>query len=116
MNISELVKSKRFWAAAATIAVVVLKDKTPLTEDQIQQLAQGSDPGDWPNLADSRSSALSGVQSESAQRQVLSQPGAERDFPHQWQRSRVRPAFYGVDACQVRSEVDGPFAVDGWRI
>jgi hypothetical protein len=38
MNISELVKSKRFWAAAATIAVVVLKDRVPLSEDQIQQL------------------------------------------------------------------------------
>jgi hypothetical protein len=38
MNIGELVKSKRFWAAAATIAVVVLKDRVPLSEDQIQQL------------------------------------------------------------------------------
>jgi hypothetical protein len=38
MKIGDLLKSKRFWAAAATIAVVVLKDKTPLTEDQIQQL------------------------------------------------------------------------------
>jgi len=38
MNIGDLFKSKRFWAAAATIAVVVLKDKTPLTDDQIQQL------------------------------------------------------------------------------
>jgi hypothetical protein len=38
MNISELFKSKRFWAAAATIAVVVLKDRVPLTEDQIQEL------------------------------------------------------------------------------
>ena len=38
MNICDLIKSKRFWAAAATIAVVVLKDKTPLTEEQIQQL------------------------------------------------------------------------------
>jgi hypothetical protein len=38
MNIGELVKSKRFWAAAATIAVVVLKDRLPLTEDQIQEL------------------------------------------------------------------------------
>jgi hypothetical protein len=38
MNISELFKSKRFWAAAATIAVVVLKDRVPLSEDQIQQL------------------------------------------------------------------------------
>jgi hypothetical protein len=38
MNLSELFKSKRFWAAAATIAVVVLKDRLPLTEDQIQEL------------------------------------------------------------------------------
>jgi hypothetical protein len=38
MNIGELVKSKRFWAAAATIAVVVFKDRLPLTEDQIQEL------------------------------------------------------------------------------
>ena len=38
MNISELVKSKRFWAAAATIAVVIFKDRLPLTEDQIQEL------------------------------------------------------------------------------
>ena len=33
-----LFKSKRFWVAAAAIAVVVLKDKVPLTEDQIQVL------------------------------------------------------------------------------
>jgi hypothetical protein len=38
MNISELFKSKRFWAAAATVAVVVLKDRLPLSEDQIQEL------------------------------------------------------------------------------
>jgi hypothetical protein len=38
MKLGELVKSKRFWAAAATIAVVVLKDRVPLSEDQIQQL------------------------------------------------------------------------------
>ena len=38
MNIGELVKSKRFWAAAATIAVVILKDRVPLSEDQIQEL------------------------------------------------------------------------------
>jgi hypothetical protein len=38
MNLSELFKSKRFWAAAATIAVVVLKDRLPLSEDQIQEL------------------------------------------------------------------------------
>jgi hypothetical protein len=33
-----LFKSKRFWVAAAAIAVVVLKDKVPLSEDQIQVL------------------------------------------------------------------------------
>lgn len=33
-----LFKSKRFWVAAAAIAVVVLKDKVPLSEDQIQLL------------------------------------------------------------------------------
>ena len=38
MNISELFKSKRFWAAAATVAVVVLKDRVPISEDQIQEL------------------------------------------------------------------------------
>jgi hypothetical protein len=36
--LSELVKSKRFWAAAAMIAVVVLKDKVPLDEQQISNL------------------------------------------------------------------------------
>jgi hypothetical protein len=34
----DLLKSKRFWAAAAVVAVVVLKGKVPLTEEQIQQL------------------------------------------------------------------------------
>lgn len=38
MNFQELLKSKRFWATAASIAVVLFKDKLPLTEDQIQQL------------------------------------------------------------------------------
>jgi hypothetical protein len=38
MNIGELVKSKRFWASVGTIAVVVFKDRVPLSEDQIQQL------------------------------------------------------------------------------
>jgi hypothetical protein len=33
-----LFKSKRFWVAAAAVAVVVLKDKVPLSEDQIQLL------------------------------------------------------------------------------
>ena len=38
MKLDGLLKSKRFWAAAAVVAVVVLKDKTPLTDDQIQQI------------------------------------------------------------------------------
>ena len=38
MNISELFKSKRFWAAAAMVAVVILKDRVPISEDQIQEL------------------------------------------------------------------------------
>lgn len=38
MNFQELLKSKRFWATAASIAVVLFKDKLPLTEEQIQQL------------------------------------------------------------------------------
>jgi hypothetical protein len=33
-----LFKSKRFWVSLAAVAVVVLKDKVPLTEDQIQIL------------------------------------------------------------------------------
>lgn len=38
MDLQNLLKSKRFWAAAASVAVVVLKDKVPLTEDQISLL------------------------------------------------------------------------------
>ena len=38
MKLDVLLKSKRFWAAAAVVAVVILKDKTPLTEQQIQEL------------------------------------------------------------------------------
>ena len=38
MKLDGLLKSKRFWAAAAVAAVVILKDKTPLTEQQIQEL------------------------------------------------------------------------------
>ena len=33
-----LIKSKRFWACAAVIAVIVLKDKVPLSEQQITEL------------------------------------------------------------------------------
>ncbi len=36
MKLDGLLKSKRFWAAAAVVAVIVLKDKTPLSDDQIQ--------------------------------------------------------------------------------
>jgi uncharacterized protein (DUF2062 family) len=35
MDLQGLFKSKRFWAAAAAVAVVALRDKIPLTEDQI---------------------------------------------------------------------------------
>ena len=35
---NSLIKSRRFWASVASIAVVVLKDKLPLTEDQITGL------------------------------------------------------------------------------
>ena len=35
MDLQALLKSKRFWAAVASIAVVVLEDKVPLTKDQI---------------------------------------------------------------------------------
>lgn len=38
MKLDGLLKSKRFWAAAAVVAVIVLKDKTPLSEEQIQLL------------------------------------------------------------------------------
>lgn len=34
----ELFKSKRFWLAAASVAVVIFRDKVPLTDDQISQL------------------------------------------------------------------------------
>lgn len=36
MKLDGLLKSKRFWIAAASIAVIVLEDKVPLTKDQIQ--------------------------------------------------------------------------------
>jgi hypothetical protein len=38
MNLGELVKSKRFWAALAMVITAILKDRVPLSEDQIQQL------------------------------------------------------------------------------
>jgi len=34
--LNDLVKSKRFWAAVAGIAVVVLKDKLPIALDEQQ--------------------------------------------------------------------------------
>jgi hypothetical protein len=36
MNLQELFKSKRFWAAIASVAAIVLKDKLPISEDQLQ--------------------------------------------------------------------------------
>ena len=36
--LDKLFKSKRFWAAAAGIAVVVLKDRLPFTDDQISTM------------------------------------------------------------------------------
>jgi hypothetical protein len=35
MNLNGLFQSKRFWAAAASVAVIVLQDRLPLTPDQI---------------------------------------------------------------------------------
>lgn len=35
---NSLIKSRRFWAAVASIAVVVLKDRLPLTEEQITNI------------------------------------------------------------------------------
>lgn len=36
--LSDLLKSKRFWAAVAGIAAVVLKDNLPIPEDQLTNL------------------------------------------------------------------------------
>jgi len=36
--LSDLIKSKRFWAAVAGVASVVLKDKLPIPEDQLTNL------------------------------------------------------------------------------
>jgi len=38
MKLDSLLKSKRFWAVAASVAVVVFKDKLPLTEVQINEI------------------------------------------------------------------------------
>jgi hypothetical protein len=36
--INSLITSRRFWAAVASIAVVVLKDKLPIPEEQITNI------------------------------------------------------------------------------
>lgn len=36
--IQSMVRSRRFWAAVASIAVVVLKDKLPIPEEQITNI------------------------------------------------------------------------------
>ncbi len=38
MNLNNLLKSKRVWAIIGTLAVVLLKDKTSLTEQQILEI------------------------------------------------------------------------------
>lgn len=38
MNLNSLLKSKRFWLTAAAVAVVFLKDKTGLSDQQITEL------------------------------------------------------------------------------
>lgn len=43
--LNDLLKSKRTWLAIAAIAVVVLKDRVPLTEDQITQIVLAA--GSW---------------------------------------------------------------------
>lgn len=35
---NELFYSKRFWLAVAAVITVVLKDRLPVSEDQVQQL------------------------------------------------------------------------------
>jgi len=35
---NSLIKSRRFWASIASVAVVVFKDRLPLTEEQITML------------------------------------------------------------------------------
>lgn len=36
--IQSLIRSRRFWAAVASIAVIVLKDRLPIPEDQITNI------------------------------------------------------------------------------
>lgn len=38
MNLNNVFKSKRFWLTAAAVAVVVLRDKTGLSDQQITEL------------------------------------------------------------------------------
>lgn len=38
MNLNELFKSKRFWVAVASVAAVVLKDKLPISEEQLTSI------------------------------------------------------------------------------
>ena len=38
MRFNEILKSKRVWAVIGTIAVVVLKDRTSLSEQQILEI------------------------------------------------------------------------------
>lgn len=35
---NEIFKSKRFWAAVASVAAVALKDKLPINEEQLTQI------------------------------------------------------------------------------
>jgi hypothetical protein len=37
-KITSFLKSRRFWALAASVAVVLLKDRLPISEDQITQV------------------------------------------------------------------------------
>jgi hypothetical protein len=37
--INDLLKSRRFWVAVASIAAVAFKDKLPFTEEQITDMA-----------------------------------------------------------------------------
>ena len=38
MRLNDILKSKRVWAVIGTIAVVVLKDRTSLTDQQILEI------------------------------------------------------------------------------
>jgi len=45
--LNDLIKSKRFWAAVAGIAVVVLKDKLPIALDEQQITTIVMAVGSW---------------------------------------------------------------------